>query len=61
MYRKIYREHRKYVIYSYYYMTGRALCGEILFEAGNIGLNEGRGDTEAENGILHEITHPISH
>ena len=43
------------IIHIYYYMTGRAIRGDILFEIDRVGLTEGRDDTEVENGIFPRI------
>ena len=36
-------------IHIYYCMTGRAIWGNIQFEAGSIGPSAARDNTEAEN------------
>ena len=38
-----------YTINIYYCMTGRAIWGNIQFEAGSIGPSAARDNTEAEN------------
>ena len=43
------------IIHIYYYMPGRAIRGDILFEIDRVGLTEGRDDTEVENGIFPRI------
>ena len=39
----------------YYYMTGRAIQGNIPFEIDRISPTEGRDDTEVENGLLPDL------
>ena len=38
-----------HIIYIYYCTTGRAIRGNIQFEAGSIGPSAARDNTEAEN------------
>ena len=39
------------IVYIYYCMTGRAIWGNIQFEAGSIGPTEGRDNIHAEGEI----------
>ena len=42
----------------YYFMTGRAIQGNIMFEIDGISLTERRDDSEVENRIFPSLARP---